>query len=29
MLPDEEQIVRIILVKLEGLAPADIFDEQI
>lgn len=29
MLPDEEQIGRIILAKLEGLASADIFDEQI
>lgn len=29
MLPDEEQIGRIILAKLEGLASTDIFDEQI
>lgn len=29
MLPDEEQIGRIILAKLEGLASADIFDEKI
>ena len=29
MLPDEEQIGRIILAKLEGLASADVFDEQI
>lgn len=29
MLPDEGQIERIILAKLEGLASADIFDEQV
>lgn len=29
MLPDEEQIGRIILAKLEGLASADIFEEQV